>query len=154
MNMLQDSIFIYVHHHSCKYTLTSNARSKKKDDNCARNTIIGIKTKVLSPLDGFAIHRVGVNFTNILRAPFSYKSLLSSFSVDKLRFDFFWRKDIGAKAARKTLVKLTKLVGRVKLTSILDGRGVWVSFITVLPLEREKGRKTEERRFREREKWK
>ena len=51
--------------------------------------------------------RQGVNFTNILRAPFSYESLLSSFSVDTLRFDFFWRKDIGAKAARKTLVKLT-----------------------------------------------
>ena len=53
------------------------------------------------------ILQAGVNFTNILRAPFSYESLLSSFSVDKLRFDFFWRKDTGAKAARKTLVKLT-----------------------------------------------
>ena len=49
-------------------------------------------------------------------APFSYKSLLSSFSVDKLRFDFFWRKDIGAKAARKTLVKLTT---GVNFTNIL-----------------------------------
>ena len=49
----------------------------------------------------------GVNFTNILQAPFSYESFLSSFSVEKLRFDFFCRKDIGAKAAPKTLVKLT-----------------------------------------------
>ena len=64
----------------------------------------------------------GVNFTNILRAPFSYESLLSSFSVDKLRFDFFWRKDIGAKAARKTLVKLT--IGLSFTNHFIDGHTV------------------------------
>ena len=55
----------------------------------------------------------GVNFTNILRAAFSYESLLSSFSVDTLRFDFFWRKEIGAKAARKMLVKLTPALKQI-----------------------------------------
>ena len=43
----------------------------------------------------------GVNFTNILRAPFLYESLLSSFSVDKLRFDFFGKRIL----AQKLLVK-------------------------------------------------
>ena len=59
---------------------------------------------------GLVLRRPGVNFTNILHALFLHKSLMSSFSVDKLRFDFSWRKDIGAKAAHKTLVKLTTVV--------------------------------------------
>ena len=48
-----------------------------------------------------AVSTKGVNFTNILRAPFSYESLLSSFSVDKLRFDFFGKRIL----AQKLLVK-------------------------------------------------
>ena len=47
-----------------------------------------------------------VNFTKILRAAFSYESVLSSFSLLRARFVFFWQKKIGAKAARKMLVKL------------------------------------------------
>jgi hypothetical protein len=46
----------------------------------------------------------GVNFTNIIRAAFSYKSF--ALSLD-LRFVLFWRKNIGAKAVRNMLVKLT-----------------------------------------------
>jgi hypothetical protein len=46
-----------------------------------------------------------VNFTNILRAAFSYKSFAHSFFV--LTLFIFWRKNIGAKAVLKMLVKLT-----------------------------------------------
>ena len=56
-----------------------------------------------------------VNFTNNLRAAFSYESVLSSFSVLTFRFVIFQRKEIGAKAARKMLVKLTP--GRQLITS-------------------------------------
>ncbi len=49
----------------------------------------------------------GVNFINILRARFLYKSELSSFSLDTFGFVIFWRKNIGAKCVRKTLMKLT-----------------------------------------------
>ena len=57
----------------------------------------GAKEKAVPENASTARKRAGVNFTNILRAPFSYESLLSSFSVDKLRFKFFlakgyWRK--------------------------------------------------------------
>ena len=48
-----------------------------------------------------------LNFTNNLRAAFSYESVLSSLSVLTFRSVIFWRKEIGAKAARRTLVKLT-----------------------------------------------
>ena len=51
--------------------------------------------------------QLGASFTNILRAAFSYESVLSSFSVLTFRFVIFWRKEIGANAARKMLVKLT-----------------------------------------------
>ena len=46
----------------------------------------------------------GVNFTNILRAAFLYASLFSGFLYLRLRFVFFWPKEIGAKAAYKMLV--------------------------------------------------
>jgi hypothetical protein len=49
----------------------------------------------------------GVNFTNILLAAFSYKSSLCSFYVLTIWVVNFWRKDFGAKAAHKMLVKLT-----------------------------------------------
>ena len=62
-----------------------------------------------------------VNFTNNLWAAFWYKSVLSSFSVLTLRFVIFRRKDIGAKAARKMLVKLTPdLFLRHGLREIVD----------------------------------
>jgi hypothetical protein len=49
----------------------------------------------------------GVNFTNILSAPFSYKSFLRSFYVLTYWACNFWQKNFGAKAAHKILVKLT-----------------------------------------------
>ncbi len=49
----------------------------------------------------------GVNFTNILWAAFSYKSFLRSFYVLTIWVCNFWRKEFGAKAAHKMLVKLT-----------------------------------------------
>ena len=55
----------------------------------------------------FSTRNTGVNFTNILRAAFLCESLVSSFSVLTFRFVIFGRKEIGAKAARKMLVKLT-----------------------------------------------
>jgi hypothetical protein len=48
-----------------------------------------------------------VNFTNILQAAFSYKSFLCSFYVLTSWVFIFCRKDFGAKAAHKMLVKLT-----------------------------------------------
>jgi hypothetical protein len=49
----------------------------------------------------------GGNFTNILRAAFSYESFLLSFLCLQFGFVIFWRKDFGAKAGHKMLVKLT-----------------------------------------------
>ena len=49
----------------------------------------------------------GDNFTNILRAAFLYKCLLSSFSVLTFQVCKLLAHEIGAKAARKILVKLT-----------------------------------------------
>ncbi len=49
----------------------------------------------------------GVNFTNILRAAFSYESFSPSFFVLRFKVCTFWRKNIGAKAASNMLVKLT-----------------------------------------------
>jgi hypothetical protein len=48
-----------------------------------------------------------VNFTNILCAAFSYQSSLHSLYVLTIWVSNFWRKDFGAKAAHKMLVKLT-----------------------------------------------
>ncbi len=48
-----------------------------------------------------------VNFTNILRAVFSYQSSLRNLYVLTIWVSNFWRKDLGAKAAHKMLVKLT-----------------------------------------------
>jgi hypothetical protein len=55
----------------------------------------------------FNKHTPGVNFTNILRAAFSYKSFLRSFYVLTTWVCIFWQKDFGAKASNKMLVKLT-----------------------------------------------
>jgi len=51
--------------------------------------------------------RPGVNFTNILRAAFSYESFCDAFMCLQFGFVIFWRKDFGPKAAHKMLVKLT-----------------------------------------------
>jgi hypothetical protein len=48
-----------------------------------------------------------VNFTNILRAAFSYKSFASGFLVLTNLICIFWRNKIGGKVAHKMLVKLT-----------------------------------------------
>ncbi len=48
-----------------------------------------------------------VNFTNILCAVFSYESFVCSFLYLHFSPALFCRKDIGAKAALKMLVKLT-----------------------------------------------
>ncbi len=48
-----------------------------------------------------------VNFTNILQTAFSYQSSLPPFMCLQFGFVIFWRKDFGAKAAHKMLVKLT-----------------------------------------------
>jgi len=55
----------------------------------------------------------GVNFTNILRAAFSFESFCAAFFYLLFGFVNFWRKNISAKAARKMLVKLT--TGRSRL---------------------------------------
>jgi hypothetical protein len=50
----------------------------------------------------------GVNFINMLRETFFYKSLFCSFSLVKVWLcNFFCLNNIGANAARKILVKLT-----------------------------------------------
>ncbi len=54
-----------------------------------------------------------VNFTNILQAPFYYQSSLRTFYVLIIMFVIFWQKDFGAKAAHKTLVKLTPTVSQL-----------------------------------------
>jgi len=51
-----------------------------------------------------------VNFTNILLVPFLYKRALHSFSMITVWLYNFWQKNIGAKAARKMLMKLTIVV--------------------------------------------
>ncbi len=52
-----------------------------------------------------------VNFTNILQAAFSYQSSLCTFDM-QFGFVISWRKDFGAKAAHKMLVKLTPDVSK------------------------------------------
>ncbi len=47
------------------------------------------------------------NFISILRVPFLFESVLHSFSLLTVWFCSFWRKNIGKKAARKILMKLT-----------------------------------------------
>jgi hypothetical protein len=48
-----------------------------------------------------------VNFTNILRSAFTYVNCAGSFLCLRFRFVLYWRKTVGAKAARRMLVKLT-----------------------------------------------
>ncbi len=48
----------------------------------------------------------GVNFTNVLRAAFTYVSFVHSFLCLCFRFVLYWRKTVGAKAVFRTLMKL------------------------------------------------
>ncbi len=48
-----------------------------------------------------------VNFTNLLYTAFTYKGLRVAFLLLHFRFVVFWRKNIGAKASLKMLVKST-----------------------------------------------
>jgi len=52
-----------------------------------------------------SLGKPGINFINILCSNFSYKSALNSFSL--VTVWILWRKNIGAKAACKMLMKLT-----------------------------------------------
>ncbi len=50
--------------------------------------------------------RTWVNFINIIRAAFTYISFARSFLCLRFRFVLYWRKTIGPKAVRRTLMKL------------------------------------------------
>ncbi len=52
----------------------------------------------------------GVNFMDILWAPFCTKVLFSAFLYIHYGFEIFWQKNIGAKAARKMWMKLTTVL--------------------------------------------
>jgi hypothetical protein len=57
--------------------------------------------------EGEGTHTPVVNFIHILRQIFCTKVFLCSFSVLTIWVCIFWRKDFGAKAAHKMLVKVT-----------------------------------------------
>jgi len=63
----------------------------------------------------------GVNFINILRAPFTVESVLHSFSLLQFGFVVFGRKNIGEKAARKMLMKLTTAIHYLRAYLHLKG---------------------------------
>ena len=64
----------------------------------------------------------GVNFINILWAPFSFKSVLRKFSEFTIWVVISWQKKISAKAAGKMLVKLTAGVNFINI--------LWAPFCT------------------------
>jgi hypothetical protein len=73
----------------------------------------------LSPLNAWHLGQSGVNFTNILKAAFSYKFFVQLLCAYNLGLQFFGerilaRKDFGAKAAHKMLVKLTPEPNAIK----------------------------------------
>ncbi len=74
----------------------------------------------------------GVNFTNILRAAFSYESFLCSFYVLTMWVCNFWQKDFGTKAAHKMLVNLTPGERAIKLEffsrQVFQGLSTFVSW--------------------------
>jgi len=49
-----------------------------------------------------------MNLTNVLKATFSTKVFCSAFLYLQFGFVIFWHKNIGAKTARKVLVKLKR----------------------------------------------
>jgi hypothetical protein len=48
----------------------------------------------------------GMNLTNVLKATFCTKVFCSAFLYLQFGFVIFWQKNIGAKTARKVMVKL------------------------------------------------
>jgi len=83
--------------------------------------IVHTPLRVLVASDGSA----GVNFTNILRAAFLYKSLLHSFYLLTVSLSIFLQKNNGAKAARKMLVKLTTVVSSPFLVIFKNKKLSW-----------------------------
>jgi hypothetical protein len=69
-----------------------------------------------SQLSSSIISRPGVNFTNVLRAAFTYVSCARSFLCLRFRFLLYWRKTVGTKAVHIMLMKLTP---GVNFTNIL-----------------------------------
>ena len=59
-----------------------------------------------------------VNFIHILFAPFSYESALCSFSLNTFWLGDFCQKNIGAKTARKMLMKLTTCQAKTGFTNL------------------------------------
>ncbi len=91
--------------------LTSGCRfsSRQNVNKCQRANVIKRRQNVRCP---------GVNFTNVLFAPFSYESVLCSFFYYNLAFVIFRQRIcIGANSACKCLVKLTT---SVNFTGILQ----------------------------------
>jgi hypothetical protein len=72
-------------------------------------------------------HAAGVNFTNIIRATFSYESFARSFIVLRFRVCAFLAQIIGAKAAHIMLVKLTPGLHVLKVRLALDRSLDWPS---------------------------
>ncbi len=71
---------------------------------------------------------LGVNFINILRAPFSYESALHSFSPLTFCLCNFWQKNVGEKAACKMLMKLTSGLVVHHRQNLLVAHGILVEF--------------------------
>jgi hypothetical protein len=77
------------------------------------NTLAYCKNPLITTVKSFIVQAPGqqirpvVNFTNILRAAFSYKSFLRSFYVLTTWVCNFWAKGFWHKAAHKMLVNLT-----------------------------------------------
>ena len=85
-----------------------NCKPKKVGKHCFKDLrsrlCMWLSRTTFQELSASCHFRLGVNFTKILWAAFSYESLLNSFLFLRLRFVFFWQKEFGAKAARKMLV--------------------------------------------------
>jgi hypothetical protein len=69
-----------------------------------------------------------VNFINILLVPFSVESVLRSFPLVTVWLYNFWRKNIGAKAARKMLMTLTTAAVWVSIRALQN----WKIFVKAL----------------------
>ncbi len=68
---------------------------------------VKLATYLLAIILVLSSKRAGIIFINILRTPFSYESLCAAFLYLCLSIVIFWRKNIGEKAAPKTMMKLT-----------------------------------------------
>jgi hypothetical protein len=61
----------------------------------------------MKPVSNLENKDLGVNFTNILHAAFLHVSFGSTFLCLRFRFVLYWCKTVGAKAASRTLMKLS-----------------------------------------------